>query len=134
MPSRLLRYLRWGQAVMAWLALCYADLPSTLQIVAGLCLLWWASRRTEPPQVLFFSQAQLAMNTSQGLATFRLQRECHCHPQLLVLRYRLDGEAGSVLFSSCHTLVLLADSSAPDSLRQLRMLLRWHAFSEEMLL
>ncbi|MCB1648115.1 MAG: hypothetical protein H7A05_03235 [Pseudomonadales bacterium] len=128
--SRLLRAvcaLQWG---LALLALCLAQLPLVLRLAGMLILLCYLFRRRARPQVLSLVQGQMSLDMGQGMVPVCLRPECYCHPALIVLRFEAlpvaEGLPPPVQLPAA--LVLLPDSASAESLRALRMALRWQKF------
>lgn len=122
-PSRRLGLLLAATLVAALGAVQQAALPGAAQVVLGAVaagLSAWGWRRAGAPAVLRIG----ADGRLQGLddaAEWRdieVLGESFVSTRLIVLRYRLAG-------GSAQTLTVLPDSSDAESLRRLRVSLRW---------
>lgn len=128
--SRLLRTVcavQWGLALSAlWLA----QLPLALSLSGTVVLLYFLSRRRAQPQALSLVQGQVSLDMGQGMVPVRLRPECYCHPALIVLRFEFLPEARERVSPArvSGALVLLPDSASSESLRMLRIALRWQSF------
>jgi toxin CptA len=122
-PSRLLRLLLLGIALLALFAIYLATLPGNVQLALGAVvasLSGWSWR-----QVSQLARLRIAADGRlQGLGEVDewcdadVLGDSFVSVWLIVLRYRLDGQP------LCK-LTLLPDSASADDLRRLRVSLRW---------
>lgn len=133
--SRLLRFAYCAQTVMAGISLVLLEIPPVLSLIGILLLLinlWLSNRRRIPsPQALSFADGFLSLEIGGECLRVHLASECHCHPSLIVLHFRLalsDQSSSAATQTMPRSLVLLQDSAPPDALRRLRVFLRWQAF------
>lgn len=122
-PSRRLGLLLAGVMLLALVAVQWAALPAGVQVALGLVaagLVFWGWRRAGVPAVLRVG-ADGRLQCLDDAAEWRdieVSGESFVSTRLIVLRYRIeDGPP--------QTLTLLHDSGDADSLRRLRVSLRW---------
>jgi toxin CptA len=122
-PSRLLGLLLVGMALLALAAIYFSTLPDGVQwalALAGLGLGGWRWQRLNQPARLRIA----ADGRLQGLGNagewceVEVLGDSFVSTGLIVLRYRLDGQA-------LPSLTVLPDSAPADDLRRLRVALRW---------
>ena len=133
--SRVLRAACYAQTALAGAALVLAALPPALTLGALLLLLMmpWLTRRwlAPLPRALTLADGCLSLDVGGERLPILLASECHCHPCLIVLRFKVllsDDSPASDAKTLPRRLVLLPDSAPPDALRRLRIFLRWQAF------
>lgn len=122
-PSRRLGVLLAGMLVLAFVALERTALPGPVRLAlaaAATGAAIWGWRRARPRERVRIG-ADGRLQCVDGTDEWRdaeVLGDSFVSNALIVLRYRQD--AGRV-----RTLALLPDSAAPDSLRRLRVSLRW---------
>ena len=122
-PSRRLGVLLAGMAALAVLAIGLVEVPPAAMVAMTLAVVGlaaWGGRRA-------LRQGSLRLTPDGGLQgrdaagewqDVEVLGDSFVSPALVVLRYRMEGEAP-------HSLVLLPDSGNADDLRRLRVSLRW---------
>jgi toxin CptA len=122
-PSRLLGLLLVGMALLALFALYLAALPGSVQlalavVVAGLSGWGWR-QASQLARLRIAADGQVqALDNAGEWRDVEVLGDSFVSTGLIVLRYRLDGQAS-------HRLVLLPDGASADDLRRLRVSLRW---------
>ena len=122
-PSRLLGLLLAGMAALSLTAIYLAAIPAAIQMPMGLVVLGlsvWGWRRAGLLEALQMT-ADGMLQCRDGDGEWRdveVLGDSLASPALIVLRYRLE-------MRRVRTRVLLPDSADAESLRRLRVLLRW---------
>lgn len=122
-PSRRLGLLLLGMATLAGLALLLTDIPAGIAFALGSAVTGlgvWGWRRASPMMSLRIA-ADGRLQCLDGRAEWgdvKVLDDSFVSSGLIVLRYRTADRR-------VHALTLLSDSADADSLRRLRMSLRW---------
>jgi toxin CptA len=122
-PSRLLGLLLLGMTTLALAAIHLAALPVAVQLALGTIVIGlsgWGWRQTRYTEALrMTADGRLQSMDEQGeWRDVEVLGDSLVSPALIVLRYRTPAR-------HVRSLSLLSDSTAPDTLRRLRVLLRW---------
>jgi toxin CptA len=123
-PSRLLRLLLLGMAMLALLSVSLAALPVSVQlalvaVVAGLSGWGWR-KASQLARLRIAADGRLqGLGEADEWCDADVLGDSFVSVGLIVLRYRLDGQP------LCKKLTLLPDSACVDDLRRLRVSLRW---------
>lgn len=122
-PSRLLGLLLLGMAGLSFTAIYLAALPAVFQILTGLLVMalsvwgWQRARVVEVVRVTAGGMLQ-CLNGEGEWQDVEVLGDSLVSLALIVLRYRHETQR-------VRTLVLLPDSVDAESLRRLRVSLRW---------
>jgi toxin CptA len=125
-PSRLLRLLLAGMALMAWLAISLAAVPARVQwgLAVGVVVLfgWGWRQASRLPRLRIAADgadgALQALDDADAWCDVEVLGDSFATTALIVLRYRLERQGR-------RSLTLLPDSAPADDLRRLRVALRW---------
>ncbi|MHB1053282.1 MAG: protein YgfX [Thiobacillus sp.] len=122
-PSRLLGLLLLGMATLALAAIYLAAIPAVIQMLVGLSVIGlsvWGWQRARIMEVLrMTADGMLQCQNEQGeWRELEVLGDSLVSPALIVLRYRFETQR-------VRTQVLLPDSADAESLRRLRVSLRW---------
>lgn len=122
-PSRLLGLLLLGMAGLALAAIYIAALPAVIQILAGLLVIGlsiWGWRRARVVEVMRVTAGGMlqCQNGEGEWQDVEVLGDSLVTLALIVLRYRHEAQ-------HVRTLVLLPDSVDAESMRRLRVSLRW---------
>jgi toxin CptA len=122
-PSRQLAVLQVGVLLLALVAVVQAAMPAGLKLAAALGLvgLWLRERRRRPHPGTLRLAADGRLQAVDDAAAWRdveVLGDSFVAPALIVLRYRIPGQPA-------RSLALLPDSADAESLRRLRVSLRW---------
>jgi len=122
-PSRLLGLLLLGMVAVALAAIQYSALPGAAQLALGVAVIglsgwgWWQTRYAVALRMTV--DGRLQSRDDQGeWRDVEVLGDSLVSPALIVLRYRTSAR-------HVRSLTLLTDSASPDTLRRLRVLLRW---------
>ena len=123
MPSRRLGLLLSGMTALALWALYLAALPSGIQWALGLAVLGWGGWgwRQARPRARLRIAADGRLQCLDDRAEWRdaeVLGDSFVSTALTVLRYRVAGQP-------VRSLTLMPDSADPETLRRLRVSLRW---------
>lgn len=122
-PSQWLRRLRCVQFTCALLAVCFVDWPIMAQAAIMTLIVVYGCRKNSMPEALLFDAHGLTIVENGVRTRARLGSQCHCNEFIVVLS--IVAESERTRCASPLRIVLLPDSSSVESLRKLRLYLRW---------